>query len=179
MNAKDKLTLNLPTSAMQSELWSRLYAAQNIKNRTDVYVSLKSRTPATIGIARHRFTSKVVAVKRLNLTGLTGDASNSAKSVAKFLSRMLTKLPSTRGLAKLHEAFLDRGYFYIMTKAMEQGDLLHFMDHQKVPYFTEEEIHYGATHICEGLQSLHKAGFVHGDIRPSNIVVHKSKSGKL
>lgn len=48
-----------------------------------------------------------------------------------------------------------------------------------VPCLTESEIVLGAHCIIDGANSLHKEGFVHGQIRPDNMLVHRDKNGNV
>ena len=39
---------------------------------------------------------------------------------------------------------------------------------------TEKELRPGALTLCNALSCIHKAGYLHGDVRPQNIVQHDS-----
>lgn len=48
----------------------------------------------------------------------------------------------------------------------------------RIPILTEAELARYAHKIVGGLDEMHKAGFIHNNIRPDAIVLHKSRHGK-
>ena len=84
---------------------------------------------------------------------------------------------SEKRIVKAIEFFDDEQYFYIVTQWMQLNDVRTHMIRCKIPYLTEQEISKPMRHILEALNAVHKAGFLHNDITPQNILLDK-KEGK-
>ena len=55
-----------------------------------------------------------------------------------------------------------------------RGDILSELKRKEVRQLTEDELRPGAQALCHALSCIHKAGYLHGDVRPQNIVRHDS-----
>lgn len=80
-----------------------------------------------------------------------------------------------RHVVKHVECVEDDQYVYIVSGLMNCGDLASFMKSQKVPYLREDELQRYAHCIVSALHSVHERGFLHNDLQPCNIYLHKSK----
>ena len=48
----------------------------------------------------------------------------------------------------------------------------------KIPYLSEDEIRKPMRHMLEALDTIHKAGFLHNDISPQNILLDRKEGIK-
>ena len=48
----------------------------------------------------------------------------------------------------------------------------------KIPYLSESELREPMRHILEALNAIHKAGFLHNDITPQNILLDRKEGRK-
>lgn len=58
------------------------------------------------------------------------------------------------------------GYVHLLTKYCSGGDL-----HQYIGYLTTEEVWLVAAELIEGLDWMHSRGYVHHDLKPTNILI--------
>ena len=63
---------------------------------------------------------------------------------------------------------------------MNQGDLASYMRNHNIAYLNENEILESARQITKSLKAVHDHGFLHNDIQPCNVYMHRSShSGKI
>ena len=78
-------------------------------------------------------------------------------------------------MTKLIDYFDDEEYIYVVTSHKNFGDLQTLMEMTSINYLTERELFYSIRHIVIGLANIHKVGYLHNDIQPSNILIHKEE----
>lgn len=108
---------------------------------------------------------RMVAVKILH-KGLTGDA--------EFLERFRQEAQAAAGLAHpnvvtVHDVGQDGDYHYIVMELIE-GDDLKTVIQRWAPLPLRKTLELGVQ-ICSGVGYAHRAGFVHCDVKPHNILV--------
>ena len=74
------------------------------------------------------------------------------------------------------EHIVDANFIYLARPFWNHGNLIEAMRNDKIHLLTEREIGKKARYICSALEAIHSAGFVHGDVRPKAIFLHKSVS---
>lgn len=70
-------------------------------------------------------------------------------------------------ILKLHRAFTDERGTYLVTELASEGDLRSYFDYA-IP--TEPELRDVAFAVGSGLSYLHEKGYVHGDLKPENVL---------
>ena len=68
----------------------------------------------------------------------------------------------------------SHGFTFLVSEYMSEGDL----DLTKVPWEPRRAASAVAT-LADGLQAIHRAGLVHGDIKPANILLHDDGEPRL
>jgi serine/threonine protein kinase len=118
----------------------------------------------TVYVAFDEDLHRRVAVKVPNLTSLTTQEVemflNEARSVASVRHPAIVTVYSI--------GRLDDGTCYIVSELIEGGDLKKYMASRKTSPDTCSAI---ITQLAKGLHCLHKAGIVHRDVKPSNILI--------
>lgn len=73
------------------------------------------------------------------------------------------------------EVIADGDFIYIVSARMNQGDLYSNMKKLHCAYLTEQELRSPFKNILSALKTIHKHGYIHNDIQPSNILLHRHK----
>ena len=78
----------------------------------------------------------------------------------------------------LFEYFSDDEFIYLVRPRYNHGNLLQAMKNMRVNLLTEKELKIGAKLVLSALSNIHKAGYLHGNVRPQSIFLHRSDSGE-
>uniref|UniRef100_A0A0K0CTD0 non-specific serine/threonine protein kinase n=1 Tax=Angiostrongylus cantonensis TaxID=6313 RepID=A0A0K0CTD0_ANGCA len=79
-------------------------------------------------------------------------------------------------IVKLHYAFQDQRYLYMVMEYMPGGDLVNLMTTYDVP---EKWTRFYAAELVEALTALHSMGYIHRDVKPDNMLISRSGHIKL
>jgi serine/threonine protein kinase len=79
-------------------------------------------------------------------------------------------------IVKLVDVVQDWGNYYLIEEYCSRGDLKKYINENKVAEHTAKKIIIDCLH---GLLACHKAGFIFGDLKPSNILVSDDNNFKL
>ncbi|KAI8886412.1 kinase-like protein [Backusella circina FSU 941] len=85
---------------------------------------------------------------------------------------ILVKLRNQPFLAKLHCLFQTPSELYLVLDYYPGGDIATQLSLKTI--FTEEQTRFYATEILEGLSILHKNGIVYRDLKPENVLIHRT-----
>jgi eukaryotic-like serine/threonine-protein kinase len=109
-------------------------------------------------------TGKAVAIKRLHLaSGLVNEIG------ARFAREAMSQSRSSNdAVVAIIEVVMDDGQPALVMELMEGRTLDQVLEQRTL---TSEEVIALGLRITSGLQAVHQAGFVHGDVKPSNIFV--------
>ena len=124
--------------------------------------------------ARDRQTGEVLALKRLD-PALVG------KSDASFVEHFLTHARAARllnhpNIGRVQEVGQAAGTVYVAMEMLEGESLRKMLDKELLPIARAMEI---VREIASGLAHAHLQGVVHGDLKPSNIMVLRSGVVKI
>jgi FixJ family two-component response regulator len=116
--------------------------------------------------------------RRVALKVLRPEYAADTRYEALFLSeaRAAAKV-SHPALVTIYETGRHRGGLYL---AMEfvHGETLHRMLQSRQPFTPEEALRVVAR-LAAGLEAAHEAGLMHGDVKPSNVILTRSRGVKL
>ena len=75
---------------------------------------------------------------------------------------------------RLSEYIVEENFTYLIRPYYNLGNLCDTLANCRVNQLTEEELRYGARAVCKALNTIHKAGYLHGDVRPQNVFLNRS-----
>jgi hypothetical protein len=147
---------------------------ENLLARYTVLHELGRGATGAVYAARDRTTGAVVALKRL-------DPAWVAKSGADFPERFRKFARSARHLAHpnivtIHEAGEAAGTAYVAVEMLEGESLRKVLDAGPLPVARAIRI---AREIAAGLEHAHLQGVVHGNLKPSSIILLRSGAAKI
>mmetsp|Transcript_2368 Transcript_2368/g.5908 ORF Transcript_2368/g.5908 Transcript_2368/m.5908 type:complete len:470 (-) Transcript_2368:133-1542(-) len=142
---------------------------------TDSFTSLKTLGEGAFGVVhlvRHKSTGELFALKQMEKARYQqknrGRAFSERDALAEARSRWCVELLAT---------FLDEGHVYMVMEFVQGGDLIGHL--QRKGRFSEDETVFYMAELLEALDTVHKCGFVHRDVKPDNVVITVSGHLKL
>ena len=72
---------------------------------------------------------------------------------------------------RLTEYIIEDDFTYLIRPFYNLGNLCEALSSYKVNQLTENEMLEGAFTLCQALNTIHRVGYVHGDVRPQNMFV--------
>ena len=93
-----------------------------------------------------------------------------------MLQERLRHAKYPKGIVKYIEKIEDQEYIYIVTALMNQGDLASYMRSHHIVYLSESELLDKVHSITKSLKAIHEHGFLHNDLQPCNLYLHKKSS---
>lgn len=94
-----------------------------------------------------------------------------------FAERDLLADARSRWIVSLRATFLDQDHLYMVMEFLQGGDLLTHLQNRKT--FSLEETRFYMAELLEALDTVHRSGFVHRDVKPDNIVLMANGHLKL
>ena len=88
------------------------------------------------------------------------------------VSQLVCSLPQHQGLLSCADVIMAGGHVNLLYKFVKHGSICKYMKRHRVPYLSEMELMACTYTIADALNSLHEAGFVHGNVNPENILIH-------
>ncbi|KAI7857561.1 kinase-like domain-containing protein [Circinella umbellata] len=86
---------------------------------------------------------------------------------------------SSSWIPKLHWAFQDDDYLYLVMEYAGGGDLFSVLLRQNNECLTEEEARFYIAETIIAVDSLHQMGYIHRDIKPQNILIDHTGHVKI
>lgn len=94
-----------------------------------------------------------------------------------FAERDLLAEARSRWFVELYATFQDANNVYMVMEFLQGGDLIgHLMKRRR---FSKLETRFYMAELLEGLDTVHKSGFVHRDVKPDNMVLTAAGHLKL
>ena len=78
---------------------------------------------------------------------------------------------NSKWVAGMHYAFQNTSDCFLVLTLALGGDLRYHMNHSNERRLDEERVKFYTRCLCEALVEVHKAGIIHRDIKPDNILV--------
>ncbi|KAI0743570.1 kinase-like protein [Daedaleopsis nitida] len=146
------------------------------RRKVDVNAFVKLKTIGhgafgVVSLVRERSTGQLFAMKQLRKTDMLRKGQEGHVRAERDLLRSAS-LVSTPGSAewivKLFYSFQDRDHLYLVLDYMGGGDLLNLLIERDV--FEEDFTRFYVAEMVLAIESCHKHGFIHRDIKPDNFL---------
>ncbi|OSD06903.1 kinase-like protein [Trametes coccinea BRFM310] len=146
------------------------------RRKVDVNAFVKLKTIGhgafgVVSLVRERSTGQLFAMKQLRKTDMLRKGQEGHVRAERDLLRSAS-LVSTPGSAewivKLFYSFQDRDHLYLVLEYMGGGDLLNLLIERDV--FEEDFTRFYVAEMVLAVESCHKHGFIHRDIKPDNFL---------
>ena len=125
-----------------------------------------------VDLVRHKKSKQVYAMKLLSKSEMI----KRSESAFYWEERFIMAHAVTDWIVKLHFAFQDERYLYMVMDFMPGGDLVNLMSNFDVP---EKWAKFYCAEIVLAVDSIHKMGFVHRDVKPDNMLLDKNGHVRL
>ncbi|CAK9304972.1 unnamed protein product [Gordionus sp. m RMFG-2023] len=125
-----------------------------------------------VKLVRHRTSRKVFAMKLLSKYEMM----KRSDSAFFWEERDIMARASSPWIVKLHFAFQDAKYLYMIMDYMPGGDLVNLMSNYDIP---DKWAAFYAAEVILALQIIHSMGYVHRDVKPDNLLLDKDGHLKL
>jgi serine/threonine protein kinase len=125
-----------------------------------------------VDLVRHKNSGQVYAMKLLSKSEMI----KRSESAFYWEERFIMAHAATDWIVKLHFAFQDERYLYMVMDYMPGGDLVNLMSNFDVP---EKWAKFYCAEIVLAVDSIHKMGFVHRDVKPDNMLLDKNGHVRL
>lgn len=125
-----------------------------------------------VDLVRHKTSNQVYAMKLLSKSEMI----KRSESAFYWEERYIMAHAVTDWIVKLHFAFQDDRYLYMVMDYMPGGDLVYLMSNYDIP---EKWAKFYCAEIVLALDSIHKMGFVHRDVKPDNMLLDKNGHVRL
>lgn len=125
-----------------------------------------------VDLVRHKTSKQVYAMKLLSKSEMI----KRSESAFYWEERFIMAHAVSDWIVKLHFAFQDDRYLYMVMDYMPGGDLVYLMSNYDVP---EKWAKFYCAEIVLALDSIHQMGFVHRDVKPDNMLLDKNGHVRL
>ncbi|CAH2104431.1 unnamed protein product [Euphydryas editha] len=125
-----------------------------------------------VQLVRHKSTRQVFAMKLLSKVEMI----KRSDSTFFWEERHIMAHANSEWILKLHFAFQDHKYLYMVMDYMPGGDLVSLMSNYDIP---EKWAKFYTMEIVLALDVIHGMGFVHRDVKPDNMLIDKYGHLKL
>ncbi|KAI0785612.1 kinase-like protein [Abortiporus biennis] len=180
--AMEKEMMNMQMSEAQKEYirnrWRQNETAylRDRRRKVDVsaFVNLKTIGHGAFGVVslvRERSTGKLFAMKQLRKTDMLRKGQEGHVRAERDVLKSASLVNSPNGaewIVRLFYSFQDRDHLYLVLDYMGGGDLLNLLIERDV--FEEDFTRFYIAEMILAVESCHKLGFIHRDIKPDNFL---------
>mmetsp|Transcript_63927 Transcript_63927/g.187527 ORF Transcript_63927/g.187527 Transcript_63927/m.187527 type:complete len:441 (-) Transcript_63927:165-1487(-) len=119
----------------------------------------------TVHLVREKGSGTFLALKQMR------KARYAKKNVREraFCERDVLSAARTRWFVELFATFQDDDHIYMVMEFVQGGDLFKHLEARQ--FFTVQETCFYMAELLEALDTVHRHGFVHRDVKPDNIVL--------
>ncbi|KAG5837185.1 hypothetical protein ANANG_G00236610 [Anguilla anguilla] len=136
------------------------------KDDFDILKVIGRGTFSEVAVARMRSTQQVYALKIMN----KWDMLKRGETACYQEEREVLLKGDPLWITKLHYAFQDDNYLYLVMDYYVGGDLLTLLS-KFGDRFPEDMAHFYLAEMVMAINSIHRLGYVHRDIKPDNILL--------
>lgn len=119
-----------------------------------------------VDLVRHKSNGQVYAMKLLSKSEMI----KRSESAFYWEERFIMAHAVSDWIVKLHFAFQDEKYLYMVMDYMPGGDLVNLMSNFDIP---EKWAKFYCAEIVLAVDAIHQMGFVHRDVKPDNMLLDK------
>ncbi|KAH9931119.1 kinase-like protein [Epithele typhae] len=146
------------------------------RRKVDVNAFVKLKTIGhgafgVVSLVRERGTGQLFAMKQLRKTDMLRKGQEGHVRAERDLLRSASLVNSPGGaewIVRLFYSFQDRDHLYLVLDYMGGGDLLNLLIERDV--FEEDFTRFYVAEMVLAIESCHKHGFIHRDIKPDNFL---------
>ncbi|KAH9858687.1 kinase-like protein [Lenzites betulinus] len=146
------------------------------RRKVDVNAFVKLKTIGhgafgVVSLVRERSTGQLFAMKQLRKTDMLRKGQEGHVRAERDLLRSASLVSTPGGaewIVKLFYSFQDRDHLYLVLDYMGGGDLLNLLIERDV--FEEDFTRFYVAEMVLAIESCHKHGFIHRDIKPDNFL---------
>jgi len=165
---KEKLTLLFTREQERKTMIDRIMCAQSFSSQIEQYKMVEYLGKTTVQ-AVHKASGRDVVIKVI-----ARQQGDSLDQLVELVLVSQLKSLKNESISDIFEHMIDDDFIYVVRPYYNRGNVIEAMKKSKINLLTETEIRKPARSICKALGDVHKTGFLHGDVRPQNILLHKS-----
>ncbi|KAK0461301.1 kinase-like protein [Desarmillaria tabescens] len=124
-----------------------------------------------VSLVKERSTGQLYAMKQLRKTDMLRKGQEGHVRAERDILKSASLVASPGGaewIVRLHYSFQDRDNLYLVLEYMGGGDLLNLLIERDI--FEEEFTRFYVAEMVLAIESCHKHGFIHRDIKPDNFL---------
>ncbi|GLC43366.1 hypothetical protein PLESTB_001335700 [Pleodorina starrii] len=126
-----------------------------------------------VRLVRQRSTSKILAMKKLRKADMLKQGQvEHVKAERDVLASLHDPF-----IVKLYYSFLDEEFLYLVMEYLAGGDVMTLLMRKDI--LSEEETRFYIAETILGLETIHKAGYIHRDLKPDNLLLTREGHLKL
>ena len=152
------------------------YRKSRVKQSIRDYESIKIIGRGAFGefhVCRDKNTNEIVAIKKMKKEELKNkNQIIHIRNEQFFMSKV-----KTPWIIEFKASFQDNDYLYLVMEFLQGGDLMNLLIKKDV--LSEEEARFYVAEIILAIESIHKLGCIHRDIKPDNVLIDKNGHIKL
>ncbi|OBZ68200.1 Serine/threonine-protein kinase CBK1 [Grifola frondosa] len=146
------------------------------RRKVDVSAFVKLKTIGhgafgVVSLVRERSTGQLFAMKQLRKTDMLRKGQEGHVRAERDILKSASLVSSPGGaewIVRMHYSFQDREHLYLVLEYMGGGDLLNLLIERDV--FEEDFTRFYIAEMVLAIETCHKHGFIHRDIKPDNFL---------